>query len=94
MGDKDPTTVTNSAIVNSETVTSADVDVINTVKHVNLTKDVKKNGQSVNGDVVKVGDVLTYTLTVTNDGTVELQNLDITDTFSGAGDLARRMARL
>ena len=88
VGDKDPTTVTNTATVNGETVRSADVDVINTVKHVKLTKDVKKNSESVNNKVVKVGDELTYTLTVTNDGTVELKNLVITDTFSGAEALA------
>ena len=88
VGDKDPTTVTNSAIVNGETVTSDPVDVINTFEHVNLTKDVKKGTQSVNNQVVKVGDELTYTLTVTNDGTVELKNLVITDTFSGAEALA------
>ena len=88
VGDKTPTTVINTAKVNGETVTSDPVDVINTFEHVNLSKDVKKDGQSVNNQVVKEGDELTYTLTVTNDGTVELQNLVITDTFSGAGDLA------
>lgn len=87
VGAETPTTVTNTATVNGKPVTSAPVDVINTFEHVNLSKDVKKGSESVNNQVVKVGDELTYTLTVTNDGTVELKNLDITDTFTGMGEL-------
>ena len=36
---------------------------------------------------LKVGDVITYKITVTNTGNTELTDLTVTDTFSGAGEL-------
>lgn len=38
------------------------------------------------GDMLKVGDALTYTITVENTGNTELTGLIVTDTFGGAGD--------
>ena len=35
----------------------------------------------------QVGDVLTYTITVTNEGNTVLENIILTDTFNGAGEL-------
>ena len=50
---------------------------------------VERDGAEITlaqGDMLKVGDVLTYTITVENTGNTELTGLTVTDTFGGAGD--------
>lgn len=41
-----------------------------------------------NGEMLKVGDVVTYQIKVTNDGDTNLSNVTVTDTFNGAGGLS------
>ena len=50
---------------------------------------VERDGAEISfaqGDMLKVGDALTYTITVENTGNTELTGLIVTDTFGGAGD--------
>ena len=52
---------------------------------------VKRDGQVIqlgNGEMLKVGDVVTYQIKVTNDGDTNLSNVTVTDTFNGAGGLS------
>ena len=57
------------------------------VAKLEVTKTLTKvNGQPYTGGSVSVNDTLTYTITVKN-GEVALNNVTITDTFNGKGDL-------
>lgn len=50
---------------------------------VNKTYTISRGGETVTGNA-KPGDVLTYTITVTNNGNVELSSVTVKDTFTGA----------
>ncbi|HIZ61659.1 MAG TPA: DUF11 domain-containing protein [Candidatus Gemmiger avistercoris] len=52
---------------------------------------VERDGKGIvfnDGDMLKVGDVVTYQIKVTNDGDTNLSNVTVTDTFNGAGGLS------
>ncbi len=51
---------------------------------VNKTYTISRDGQTVTQGNAKPGDVVTYTITVTNNGNVELSNVTVKDTFTGA----------
>ncbi len=86
----DSATVENTAIVNNEETSSENVTVTKAVEHVTIEKSVSvvRDGAALadwsEGDNVQVGDVLTYTIEVTNDGNQVLTEVTITDTFTGS----------
>jgi len=53
---------------------------------------VKRGDETLTGNdipaTLKVDDVVTYQIKVTNDGDTNLSNVTVTDTFNGAGDLS------
>ena len=51
---------------------------------VNKTYTISRGGETVTGNA-KPGDVVTYTITVNNNGNVLLKDVTVTDTFKGAG---------
>ena len=54
-----------------------------------VTKTLDKvNGDSYEDGMVKVGDVLTYTITVENTGNTTLNNVSVTDTINGSGEFS------
>ncbi|MFQ7139714.1 S-layer homology domain-containing protein [Evtepia sp.] len=54
-----------------------------------VTKTLDKvNGDSYEDGMVKVGDVLTYTITVENTGNTTLNNVLVTDTINGSGEFS------
>ena len=57
------------------------------VPKLSVTKQLSKvNNQSYTpGDMVSVGDTLTYTVAVENTGNVDLNSVTVTDTFTGSG---------
>lgn len=80
---KDETPVATTPVTGSKTYTYT----FNTSVNSKLT--VEKTLEKVNGEVyttgkVEVGDVLTYTVKVTNTGNVSLSNIVVTDTFTGS----------
>ena len=73
-----------------QTVTA---DLTNTytkqVPDLEVTKTLDKvNGADYDSGMVKVGDVLTYTITVKNTGDTTLNNVLVTDTITGRGELS------
>ena len=72
--DEDGTTNTDDYTV---TVGTAQVAILKELTQV--------NGAAYTGGAVKVDDVLTYTITVTNNSGVALNNVIVTDVFDGAG---------
>ncbi len=80
---KDETPIATTPVTKSKTYTYT----FNT--SVNSALTVEKTLEKVNGEVyatgkVEVGDVLTYTVKVTNTGNVSLSNIVVTDTFTGS----------
>lgn len=54
-----------------------------------VAKTAEVNGVPlVQGETAAAGDEITYTVTVTNEGNVEIRDLELTDTFTGHGVLA------
>ncbi len=54
-----------------------------------VTKTLDRvNGDSYEDGMVKVGDVLTYTITVENTGNTTLNNVLVTDTINGSGEFS------
>lgn len=81
-----------NAEINAQTTVTEDVTytyTFNTSANSALTVDktlVSVNGSAyVTGSKVEVGDELTYTIKVTNDGNVPLSGVTVTDTFTGSG---------
>ena len=72
--DEDGTTSTDDYTV---TVGTAEVAILKELTQV--------NGAAYTGGTVKVDDVLTYTITVTNNSGVALNNVIVPDVFTGAG---------
>lgn len=81
--------VTNTATLNDnpDIRGSATVTVTKTEPAPSLTVDktytISRDGHTVTGNA-KPGDVVTYTITVTNNGNVELSSVTVKDTFTGA----------
>ena len=72
---------------------TATADLTNTytkqVPVLEVTKTLDKvNGDSYEDGMVKVGDVLTYTITVENTGNTTLNNVLVTDTINGSGEFS------
>lgn len=84
-------TVTGRYNDSKDTITEDD-DATVTVKDINdisVVKEQKVNGSVIpNGTEVKLGQKITYTITVTNEGNTTLKNVVVNDTISGiAGEL-------
>ena len=66
---------------------TSEVEVTKTVAQpsltVNKTYTISRGGETVTGNA-KPGDQVAYTITVTNNGNVELSNVTVKDTFTGA----------
>ncbi len=78
-------------LVNAVTATLGDKEVTKTVttgvKAWTVTKEIQKDGVALDeDDEVAVGDQLTYVVTVKNDGSEELTDLEFTDTFTHGKD--------
>ena len=87
------TDITNvAAVSDAEDGSDEELPVEDENPDAKLTKTldkVERDGVEISfaqGDMLKVDDVLTYTITVTNTGNTELTGLIVTDTFSGAGE--------
>ena len=52
-----------------------------------VDKELTAVNEKAPGSSVSVGDTLTYTITVTNNGNVDLTNVSVKDTFNGKGTL-------
>src|SRR5699024_896369 len=85
--------VKNSVVVNpsenpdeDEPIPSDPVDVTKVEDDVTVEKTVTitRNGTPVTG-CAQPGDVLTYTITITNNGSEPLTGAKLTDTFNGSG---------
>ena len=80
--------VTNAATASGEDEDGDEPDVnvgggtstVDTVGHLTV---VKKSSATEEGKKVTSGDTITYTITVTNDGKVDLQNVTVTDKLDG-----------
>src|SRR6185369_5166873 len=74
-------------VVNSDTQVTDDDDAVVEVcqnPHITVEKDA-----SVDGDCADVaGELVNYTINVTNDGNVTLDTVDVTDTLADAGSIA------
>ena len=81
---------TTVEVTAGQTVTA---DLTNTytkqVPGLEVTKTLDKvNGADYDSGMVKVGDVLTYTITVKNTGNTTLNNVLVTDTINGSGEFS------
>ena len=79
----DPATIP-SAIENGAVVK---LYYVGTIVDLALTKDVADNSGAAVTAPVQVGDTLTYTVTVTNNGNTVAENIVVTDTMTGAGEI-------
>ena len=87
------TDITNvAAVFDAEDGSDEELPVEDENPDAKLTKTldkVERDGAVITlapGDMLKVGDALTYTITVTNTGNTKLTGLTVTDTFGGAGE--------
>ena len=83
----------NGAQVKVTAGDTANANLTNTytkqVPGLEVTKTLDKvNGDSYEDGMVKVGDELTYTITVENTGNTTLNNVLVTDTITGRGELS------
>ena len=96
--DADAESLVNDASVTGDDLDGDDDDEGGTETDVEnpdaqLTKElteISRNGEAVTVEddtALKVGDEITYEITVENTGNVALENLTVTDTFDGAGEL-------
>ncbi len=76
--------ITNSATAE---VTDGPSDTPNDPPKVTVENPALSVAKEVDKGSVKVGDTITYTITVTNTGNVDLTNVEIMDTFDGSGTL-------
>ena len=83
----------NDAKVKVTAGDTANANLTNTytkqVPGLEVTKTLDKvNGADYDSGMVKVGDVLTYTITVENTGNTTLNNVLVTDTINGSGEFS------
>ena len=68
-----------------ENVTDTDDETVNILQDpsINITKTMTNNADEDGSEDVSLGDTLTYTFSVTNDGNVNLTSVDVTDPMTG-----------
>jgi uncharacterized repeat protein (TIGR01451 family) len=85
-------------VVNEATVDGIDPDDVTPDEEIVPTEDVdttvtvEKTSDVPEGQKAKLGDVITYTITVTNDGNVIMYNLNVVDELTGLNETIAALA--